>query len=74
MDNVTQTINANFAHCIQHANYIGHDIFYNICSGTNVTVPWGSLDWVGFVLGFSAVIAVVALISTMTVAFVKEFA
>ena len=71
MNETIQTINANLAHCIQQASYIGHTAFYNVCSGTHTDVPWGSLDWTLFIPGATAFVIVIGLLIVIPVAIYK---
>lgn len=38
-------INQNFAECIREVRNVGNTVAMNICSGEQVVVPWGSVDW-----------------------------
>lgn len=40
--------NYNIADCIHTSASFGHNTYYNICSGVQSVVPWGSLDWTFF--------------------------
>jgi hypothetical protein len=31
--------------CLKSSSQFGADVFYNICTGTHTTVPWGGMDW-----------------------------
>lgn len=69
----------NMARCIQEAHHVGYTKFYNVCTTTGdfTSVPWGSLDWAGFVLfgGFMAVVtaAMTATIAAMAYSLYQEF-
>lgn len=39
------TLDQNVAQCITASTSIGHWTYFNVCTGTSVTVPWGSVDW-----------------------------
>ena len=59
-------VNVNAAACIQSATNWGETVYHNICSDTIQYVPWGTMDYVGFVLllafFITAIFAVVSMI------------
>ena len=62
-------ITANFSECIQKSTSIGSTVYYNVCTNTSTTVPWGSADWIA-VIGVTvflvlAGIIVLAMMSVM---------
>lgn len=46
----TLNLNQNSTQCIKTISRFGEAVYQNICSGHAITVPWGSLDWVGMVI------------------------
>lgn len=47
-------MNYNFNYqCIKTAESFGETAYYNICSGLNYTVPWGSVDWTNAIVSYS---------------------
>lgn len=53
------TITQNAAKCIEHSWSIGGQTAVNVCNGMSTWVPWGSLDWLGFVASGVAIAAMV---------------
>ena len=53
--------------CLKEIANIGSTTYQNVCDGTSVVVPWGTLNWVGMTvvatigLIFLGIFAVVAL-------------
>lgn len=47
--------NFNSTHCIREAHAFGSDTYFNICSGVNHVVPWGSMDYFYNILGLTVI-------------------
>lgn len=35
--------------CIKEASNFGNTVYMNVCNGSSSIVPWGSLDWFGWI-------------------------
>ena len=55
-------INLNEVGCIKPIANIGSTIYRNICTGVDVTTPWGTLDWVGAGLLTTMALVLLALV------------
>ena len=42
------TLNLNANACIKEVGNFGYTHYVNICNGTVVNVPWGTMDWLGY--------------------------
>ena len=60
--NTEHTINLNSAECLKTASNWGSDTVYNICSGAQHVVPWGTMDYIGYGLACGILVSLVALI------------
>ena len=69
-----QTINANLADCIHHATSIGGVTYYNICNHTTQWVPWGSMEFIGYItFGLFFLTALIMLIGAVFTVCFKSF-
>lgn len=67
------TINANVAHCLQSANYVGYTRVHNICTGAVTDVPWGNGDWI-MACGHGGVLAVaILMIASMAIMMLRDW-
>jgi hypothetical protein len=57
--NQTINLNQNAAQCIHSADHFGNTIYYNICTHTEMNVPWGGADWALWILGYGALVGLV---------------
>lgn len=64
------TVNANIAHCFRTINRIGSNEVVNICNGTHNVIPWGSLDWLIFVILTAFGLALLAFLCIFIIAMV----
>lgn len=55
----------DYAECFQKSSSIGYQTVYNICDGTQHTVPWGSADWFGACCLVGFLVAGILVISGM---------
>jgi hypothetical protein len=42
---MTEDLNVNLAKCLKESTDFGVNHIHNICTGSVVDVPWGSVDW-----------------------------
>ena len=48
--NAHQQVDLNQVGCIHEIHRWGETVYQNICTGTTVSVPWGSMDFFGGVM------------------------
>lgn len=58
--------------CIKTAESFGETAYYNICTGQNYTIPWGSIDWTNAVIGYG--IGALFFLAFITIAAVTGYA
>lgn len=58
-----QTLTVNATHCLKAIANFGSTTYQNVCNGTSVDVPWGTMDYAGvlFVGGLGAIVVLVVL-------------
>lgn len=61
-------VNLNNADVIKDESHLGFTIHHNISKGSMVRVPWGGLDWLGFVAGSLFALAFLTLLGVFAVA------
>ena len=42
-------IDLGLSTCTKTVSHLGYTTYVNICNGLSKDVPWGNLDWLGFV-------------------------
>jgi hypothetical protein len=54
----TTTLNANLSQCVKSSMDFGVTHFYNVCSGVNTAVPWGTMDYLAAIaaIAFSVIL------------------
>lgn len=65
-------LSQNYSECIKQTMDFGANIFTNICSGTVVTVQWGSMDYITAAMLSGAVLAILAVLIIVVVLLIKE--
>ena len=66
MSDTPKTIeNIEFSQCVKSATHFGKTVYHNICTGATHDVPWGSVDWVNWVIGGGVLAVVVGLMVAM---------
>lgn len=52
--------------CLKKISNIGSTVYRNSCTGQDVVIPWGSVDWLGAVLisGLTLTVIVAAVVLT----------
>lgn len=66
------TINLNDAKCIQSMTNWGESVIYNICSGTNTHLPWGTMDYIGTLFLIAIGVAFLGMIGAMILAVIFD--
>lgn len=66
-------LNLNSADCIKSISHIGSTTYVNICSGTHVDVPWGSVDWLSCAGITLMVLAILTLLCFMFLVVTRDF-
>ena len=65
-------LNQNLTDCIRSVGHIGSTTYVNICNNVERVVPWGSLDWLLFVVLVSVAAAFVTLVTAMTISVIND--
>ena len=65
MTTTTNDINFNAVNCLKEVADLGHTTYVNVCNGAQSTVPWGAVDWMGFVLLTAIVLLLLGFFGTM---------
>lgn len=60
------------ADCLRSINNIGNNVVHNICSGEQVTIPWGSADWLGAIALSGVAVIVLVLFAALITMIVRD--
>lgn len=73
--NQDQTINLNHnaAECIKTISRFGSTTYNNICSGSSVTLDWGSVDWAMCIFLVIFGVSFLALLMSFAFIMIRDF-